>query len=130
MKLIERILEIGRVAHKAKQDLLDTEAAADRLGQKMENIHMALTTFLALLQAINTETDRLAAKIQELMDTVETGSLTGAEEEQVLNGLQAIKDRLTVIGADSNNPVPPVVDPNNPPVEDPNNPPVVDPLNP
>lgn len=75
---------------------------------KLEAIMATAQNFRDLLTAINVETDRLAVKIQELIDRVTASDLTGAEETEVLAGLTAIKDRLGVIGANQSDPVPAV----------------------
>lgn len=64
--------------------------------------------FRTLLTGINTETDRIAAKIQEIMDKVSSSGLSGAEEQEILGDLTAVRDRLSTIGKDAAEPIPPV----------------------
>ena len=65
-----------------------------------------LTEFKDLLTGINTETDRLATKGQELIDKVSDSSLTGTEEQEILDGLTAVSSCLSAIGANEADPIP------------------------
>ena len=65
------------------------------------------TDFQALLAAMNTETDRLAAKLEELSGKVGT-DMTADEEDQLQADFQGVINRLRGIGADPQNPIPAV----------------------
>ncbi len=65
-----------------------------------------MQNFQDLVSAFNAETDRLAAKIDEIMGQVANNGLSSADEEAVLTSLGAVKDRLSSLGADVSNPVP------------------------
>ena len=99
------------VFHQMLRTLLDIESALDRIQQKASIAMATLQNFKDLLAAINVETNRLAAKIQELIDKVTTSGLSGPEEAEILADLQAVKDRLSTVGADPSNPIPPVPTP-------------------
>lgn len=66
----------------------------------------SIKDFNALLSAINTETDAIAAKIDGLVAQLQSGNLTADEEAAVLGDLGKVSDRLKTIGADSTNPIP------------------------
>jgi hypothetical protein len=66
--------------------------------------------FTAVLAAIDVETTRIGVKIQSLIDQIAAGGLSPTEEQSVLTAIGAAAARLTLIGADSADPVP--VDPN------------------
>jgi hypothetical protein len=69
--------------------------------------HMAtLQNFKDLLNGVKTETDRIADKIDELVESLKAGGLSKEEEAQVFADLQAHSDRLKGIGADAADPVP------------------------
>ncbi len=91
--------------------LLLIESALDRIQQKQEKIMANLQTFKDLLAAVDEETTRIADKIEALVAQLESGSLSEAEEAEVLVGLQAQVDRLKTIGHDPADPVPPVPTP-------------------
>jgi len=69
----------------------------------------------ALVTALDTETNAVAAKldaqialIQQLKDQIANGSpVSQADLDAVVAGLQPISDRLTTLGADPNQPIPP-----------------------
>ncbi len=88
--------------------LLLIESALDRIQQKQEKIMANLQTFKDLLAAVDEETTRIADKIEALVAQLESGSLSEAEEAEVLAGLQSQVDRLKTIGHDPADPVPPV----------------------
>lgn len=84
----------------------DFNSALDRIQQKMEILMATLQNFKDLVAGINTETDRLAAKIDAFIAGQNAGGMTPAEEDAALADLQAVSDRLKTIGADSTNPIP------------------------
>lgn len=87
--------------------LLKIESAVDRINQKWEGLMAKAQDFKALVDEINVETDRVAAKIDELTDKLEAGGMTEAEEAQALTDLRAVSDRLKTIGKDPADPIPP-----------------------
>lgn len=62
--------------------------------------------FDTLLAAVNTATNKIAARIQALIDKLASGGLTPAEEAEVQAGLAAAVAQLEALGADPENPVP------------------------
>ncbi len=78
----------------------------DNIQTKLENTMATLQNFKDLLDAIDTETTRIAAKIDELVAKLAAGGMTEAEEAEVLAGLSAVSDHLKTIGADPVNPIP------------------------
>ncbi len=96
---------LTRILH----SLLQIESSLDRIQQKLETTMATLQNFKDLLAAVDVETNRIAAKIAALVAQLEAGGMTDAEEAEVLAGLSAQVDRLKTIGADSSNPIPPVV---------------------
>lgn len=93
---------------KLLKQLVLTDKVLDHIQQKMETIMASLQNFKDLLAAVDAETNRIAAKIQSLVDGLSGGGMTDAEEAEALAGLSAVADRLKTIGADPSNPVPPV----------------------
>lgn len=89
--------------------LRSLEVKISQLISKQE-IFMASTKqdFDSLREAMDNETNRLAAKMQELIDKVATGGMTEAEEADVLAQFTAVKDRLASLGADPAEPIPPI----------------------
>lgn len=88
------------------RQLREAERVVDRIDQKVTRLMATLQNFKDLFAGIGTETDRIAVKIQELMDKISSSGLTGPEESEILADAQAIKDRLTGIGADPTDPIP------------------------
>lgn len=88
--------------------LHEVEQVTDRILMKWEKIMATAQDFKTLVSEINTETDRVAAKIQEIMDKVSSSGLSGAEEAEILGDLTGVRDRLATIGKDPANPIPPV----------------------
>lgn len=69
--------------------------------------------FDELREAFNTETNALAARIEAAIAAAkDNGGLTGPEGDAVFADLNAVKDRLKVLGASSADPIP--ADPNPP----------------
>lgn len=62
--------------------------------------------FNEILSQIDSETTRVADKVQQLMDQLATGGMSADQEAQVKADLQAQLDKLRGIGADPANPVP------------------------
>lgn len=65
-----------------------------------------LQNFKDLLAGVDEETNRIAAKIDELVAKLEAGGMSEAEEAEALEGLTAVADRLKTIGADPADPIP------------------------
>jgi predicted Ser/Thr protein kinase len=91
--------------------LIHIETVLDRIQQKVENTMATLQNFKDLLAAVDAETNRIAAKIEELVGQIGGGGLNETEEAEALAGLTAVAERLKTIGASSTNPVPPVEEP-------------------
>lgn len=64
------------------------------------------TDIQQLVTEIDTATNEVASDLQRLRDQI-AGGLTAAEAEGVVTQLDALKNRLTVLGQDPENPVPP-----------------------
>ncbi len=62
--------------------------------------------FESLRQALDAATNAVAAEIQKLVQGLKN-SMTDAELATAKSGFQAVADRLTVLGQDPVNPVPP-----------------------
>ena len=68
--------------------------------------------FLEKFGEVDTETTRIADKVQELVDKIKTGGMSVTEEAEVFNTLSAHLDRLRTVAVDPDNPVPdPIPDP-------------------
>ncbi|SRR5258706_10578245 len=75
------------------------------LAQQHKEIKMALDAGTqALITAIDTATDKIAARIQKLIDQIAAGGLSPAD---VAAALQPEVDKLNALGQDPANPVPP-----------------------
>lgn len=59
----------------------------------------------ALLPALNEATNKIATEVQALIDQLKAQP-TQEQIDGVVNGLTAIKDNLTAIGANAENPLP------------------------
>lgn len=59
-----------------------------------------------VLNAIDSETNRVAQALEDLKGSIEGNGLDAETEAEVLSKLDAIKSKLTGIAADPNNPVP------------------------
>ena len=88
------------------KQLKQVNTVLDHIQQKMETMMATLQNFKDLLAAVDAETNRIAAKIQALVDQLSAGGMSDAEEAEALAGLSAVADRLKTIGADPSNPVP------------------------
>ncbi len=62
--------------------------------------------FSAVVAVLNTETNRISDKLEELIGEIEGAGLDADQEAVVLDSLQALADRLKTIGADPKDPVP------------------------
>lgn len=89
------------------KQLLLVETVLERIQQKMETLMASLQNFKDLLAGVDAETNRIAARIEELVAQIGGGGLTEAEEEEALAGLTAVAERLKTIGASSTDPIPP-----------------------
>jgi len=88
------------------KQLKQVNTVLDHIQQKMETMMATLQNFKDLLAAVDAETNRIAAKIQALVDQLSAGGMSDAEEAEALAGLSAVADRLKTIRADPSNPVP------------------------
>jgi len=87
--------------------LKQIESALDRIQQKADKAMATLQSFKDLLTAVDAETNRIAAKIDELVAKLEAGGMSEAEEAEALEGLSAVAERLKTIGANAADPIPP-----------------------
>lgn len=69
---------------------------------------MATYTYDEIVEALNKETTRIGEKMQGYLDEIAAGGMSKTREEEVLAGLNALADRLVVIGADPVEPIPPI----------------------
>jgi predicted nucleic acid-binding Zn-ribbon protein len=74
--------------------------------QKENKIMATQAEFNVILSDIDAETNRIAAKIQELVDKLAAGGMSATEEDAVKAQLSTQLDKLKGIGADPTNPVP------------------------
>lgn len=72
---------------------------------KAQGVAMA-NAFSDLAQQMNDETNAIAARIDALIAAQQAGGMTAEEEAAALAEMQAISDRLKVLGTDPNNPIP------------------------
>ncbi len=86
--------------------LKEIEDRIDRIQFKLEAALATAQQFTDVLKAIDTETTRIATKVQELLDKISAGGMTPAEEQVALDAATAELDRLKTIAADPANPVP------------------------
>lgn len=77
------------------------------LNQKHETI-MALSKaeFDLLREQINEATNKIAAKIEELIERAKSPGLSIEDEQAVYDGFTAISEQLKALAADPENPVP------------------------
>lgn len=74
--------------------------------ERSKDIMATQEEFNEILSQIDSETTRVADKVQQLMDQLATGGMSADQEAQVKADLQAQLDKLRGIGADPTNPVP------------------------
>lgn len=87
--------------------LFELELKVELLSRRLEDIGMAVAQELeALRVAVDNATNAVAARIDKLVQGLKN-SMTDAELAAVKAGFQAEIDRLTALGQDPNNPVPP-----------------------
>jgi predicted nucleic acid-binding Zn-ribbon protein len=79
--------------------LIALQAQGERLMSKATDIQQLVTD-------INTATNEVASDLQRLRDQI-AGGLSADEATTVVTQLDALKNRLTVLGQDPENPVPP-----------------------
>lgn len=106
MGLLRNLLDMAKAAKVVERSLSNAEESVNRINQRLETTMATLQNFKDLLAAVNTETDRIAAKAQTLLDHVSDSGLTGPEEEEILAEGAAIVARLKSVGADPQNPIP------------------------
>ena len=73
--------------------------------------------FDALVAAIDAETTRIGQKILDLLAKIAAGGMSPEEEQAALDSIAAAAERLKLVGADVDNPIPPPEPPVEPPVE-------------
>lgn len=89
-------------------DLSVVKKLLHRILEKQEATMATLQTFSDLLAAMNEVTNQIAANIQILLDKINAGGMSSAEEDVVATQLQAQIDALKAVAASSEVPVPPV----------------------
>ena len=62
--------------------------------------------FDTLLAAVNDATNAIAARIQKLLEIINAGGMTEAQEAEVKAGLEAAVAQLQALGQDPSDPVP------------------------
>lgn len=110
MGVLENILLMGRAVESVHQRVMETEAALDRIQQKMENIIMAEKTVAELLAEIDVATTNVANRMQGLLDQLNAPDPSADELAAAKAGLQAEIVRLTAMG--TGGVVDPPIDPN------------------
>lgn len=97
--------------HAADADVVDVLNTLrhdyDCLKRKVNYLMKTAEEFRTAIKAIDTETTRIADKIDELMERLDAGGLTTEEEEEIHAELSGVTERLRAIGHDPNDPVPP-----------------------
>jgi hypothetical protein len=77
------------------------------IAYRLEVLMAQFDDIQALIAAINTETDTISAKIDKLIAGMGSGGLTPAQASTLKDQLQALSDRLGVLGQDPQEPIPP-----------------------
>jgi len=96
--------EALQLLHGIQRKLLYVDQALNSLNLK-EKHHMLDPTIAKVIKQIDDATNGVAARIQKFIDDANAaGSVTAAE---VVQALQPEADRLSALGADPSNPVPP-----------------------
>ena len=95
-------LEALKILHKIQGRLLKIKQILDTAEAEKEGNEMVDPKVAALISEFDTATDKIAARIQALIDN---GGLNAESQA----ALQAEVDKLNLLGQDPNNPVPPAV---------------------
>lgn len=93
-------IEELRILHKIQRTLLCIKQALDMSEAKQQGEIMVDPKVAALITEFDQATDKIAARIQNLIDN---GGLNAESQA----ALQAEVDKLNLLGQDPNNPVPP-----------------------
>jgi len=107
-KFLKQLLLASQTADNLLARLDAIETKLETIEKKWSKIMATVKEFDDLLKAIDDETTRIAAKIQELLDGMDGGGLNSEEEAALAGKLGELRDRLTTIGTDPVNPIPPV----------------------
>lgn len=89
---------VGQMAH--------IEVSLKKILKLMEVVMAKAQDFKDLVDALNAETDMIAARIDAILAKLQDTGLSSAEEAQALSDLQAVSDRLKTLGTDQTNPIP------------------------
>lgn len=106
------VIDAGSSADRKLDQIL---AQLNILQTKVDTMAATVTDIKNLVAAIDNETNAVAAKvdaqtaaIQDLKDKLAAGgSVSQADLDAIKDGLEPISARLTAIGADASNPIPP-----------------------
>ena len=91
-----------------KQGFFSSVSVNNAQLDRIEGLLMALKAdFETLRLAMNDATNKIAARIEDLMSKITAGGMTAAEEDEVKAGLQAEVGRLKALGVNPEEPVPP-----------------------
>jgi len=91
--------------HVEREVVEKLDAILSAIHKLEEKIMAAFEDITALLTAIDTETNLIAARIQSLIDQIGAG-LTPAQAETIQIALQGEVAKLTALAADPTNPIP------------------------
>lgn len=94
-------LEYLRHVHSIQRNLLEAQQVLE-IGELKEPNEMVDPKVAALIMQFDTATDKIAARIQKLIDA-------GGLNPESQAALQAEADKLNLLGQDAENPVPPSV---------------------
>jgi hypothetical protein len=95
-------------------ELLSLGGKLDGLTALVHSLHKKVDRLMALaddlkagIQKLNDETTKIGTVIDGLVAKLQAGNLSDAEKAEVFAALNAVSDRLTALGNDPTNPVPP-----------------------
>jgi hypothetical protein len=97
-------LEALKLTHSIRRKLMEIDQAIEirELEERGESENMVDPKVAALITEFDTATDKIAARIQKLIDA-------GGLSDESKTALQAEVDKLNLLGQDPANPVPPTV---------------------
>ncbi len=78
--------------------LRDIEQTVDRLIQKGQLFMALIDDFRAKLAEADAETNRISARITELIGQLQSGNLNDAQEAEAFAGLSGLADKLKTVG--------------------------------
>jgi hypothetical protein len=98
-------LEALKILQRVQRKFLQMDHALDI--SDLENKEMAVSPVVAaVILQFDTATDKIAARIQKLVDKIAAGTPLSADDQAAL---QSEVDKLNLLGQDPENPVPPTV---------------------